>query len=489
MTTNKYETLQTAHQSLLQRQESGEAAQTLLNDVRAFIEQAKADAEFIASPRDRSQLRANLRFWAAYVFDQTKTYPDTTLRPARQADGPASAPTTLIAETAPRPPALSWLPQTPWKRWLTLGVALAFGLVCAFFGCQFLFNLLTSLSPKATLPVPTPAVVEGMPSATIALPSQFAELYATITALATLEVGNSSLNSTLAPSTPHFTDTPTRPVAATSTRAPAYTATRYYTNTPVIAPSIGTPPPTQSILKPAGLAALQATLDWSKAPDCDQQKLLVGLNLENAYALELSQGSTPALISIEPGLILVEDLDNGEIVARAELFPGAQLTPLALGAVEDAANYLVQVNHPLLDFEAILLQYQPSCERSQVNLIYSPAFGAREWLIQMLQTKVFLPPSDLQIDWHLVSWGPEPFSDRWIAELSLSAQGGNGSYVFFASGDVAGAAPGSNQMLTGNRVILQQSNCVDAVVRLGVTSGGHTAYRLLALHAPYCTSP
>jgi len=83
-----YHDLQQEHQALLERYEAGESAAAFIAAVQAYIERARSAAAEIADPRERDQLRANLRFWAAFVFERTGTYPDTTLLPARQAAPP-----------------------------------------------------------------------------------------------------------------------------------------------------------------------------------------------------------------------------------------------------------------------------------------------------------------------------------------------------------------------------------------------------------------
>jgi hypothetical protein len=90
----KYEELQSAHQQLLDRSEEVGDSSEFLEDVQAYIEQIKSDAEYVPDARDRNQLRANLRYWASFVYDHTGSYPNTTLRPATV---PASVPATVTA--------------------------------------------------------------------------------------------------------------------------------------------------------------------------------------------------------------------------------------------------------------------------------------------------------------------------------------------------------------------------------------------------------
>jgi hypothetical protein len=96
----KYEELQAEHQKLLDQKEASSDAKAMLAAVQAHIERVKTEAAHVNDPRDRSQLRANLRFWASYVFDRTGAYPDTSLRPALEAAPPppsTSAPEPWVA--------------------------------------------------------------------------------------------------------------------------------------------------------------------------------------------------------------------------------------------------------------------------------------------------------------------------------------------------------------------------------------------------------
>ena len=72
--------LQAAHEKLLRRQQTGEDIQA---DVEAYIAKARVASSEIASPRERDQLRANLRYWASYVFEKKKSYPAADLLPSK----------------------------------------------------------------------------------------------------------------------------------------------------------------------------------------------------------------------------------------------------------------------------------------------------------------------------------------------------------------------------------------------------------------------
>jgi len=70
--------LQIEHAKLLQRQQAGE---DILQDVGDYIRRVVAASSRIASPHERNQLRANLRYWATYVLEKEGTYPNVELAP------------------------------------------------------------------------------------------------------------------------------------------------------------------------------------------------------------------------------------------------------------------------------------------------------------------------------------------------------------------------------------------------------------------------
>ena len=77
----RFAELQAGHQRLLDRLDQVTDSAAFVTEVRAYIAQVCEEAQWISEPRDRNQLRANLRFWASYVYDQTGTYPQTTMLP------------------------------------------------------------------------------------------------------------------------------------------------------------------------------------------------------------------------------------------------------------------------------------------------------------------------------------------------------------------------------------------------------------------------
>jgi hypothetical protein len=79
----KFEELQQDHQRLLDRVDDVADKAAFAREVQDYVKRVCDEAVDVPDPRDRDQLRANLRFWASYIYDATGTYPNTTLRPPR----------------------------------------------------------------------------------------------------------------------------------------------------------------------------------------------------------------------------------------------------------------------------------------------------------------------------------------------------------------------------------------------------------------------
>jgi hypothetical protein len=120
-----FQDLQAEHEALLNRHEAPADPAQFWADVQSFIDRVRNDAQYISAPRERDQLRAILRFWASYVYDQTKTYPDTTMRPA---DVPPPPP----------PPPPSGPHRTPVVVWAIAALAILAVVVAVFLGASYL---------------------------------------------------------------------------------------------------------------------------------------------------------------------------------------------------------------------------------------------------------------------------------------------------------------------------------------------------------------
>ena len=75
-----FKALQDKHVDLLSRIVDP-PTEEFIAEVSNFILEVIEASSAIASPRDREQLRANLRYWATLVYDHTGAYPSTSLNP------------------------------------------------------------------------------------------------------------------------------------------------------------------------------------------------------------------------------------------------------------------------------------------------------------------------------------------------------------------------------------------------------------------------
>ncbi|MBI5566155.1 MAG: hypothetical protein HY870_14760 [Chloroflexi bacterium] len=130
-----FDELQREHEQLLEQAD--------VAAVVAYIDRARAQAAQIGDPRERDQLRANLRYWASYVYDRNGTYPATTLLPAAMGKSivPPPTPEPIIKEAAPAP-----RPVWPWL----IGIAVIAVIVAATYLAQF------GLMQPAPAPLLTP---------------------------------------------------------------------------------------------------------------------------------------------------------------------------------------------------------------------------------------------------------------------------------------------------------------------------------------------
>lgn len=137
-----FDELQREHEQLLDKAE--------VADVVAYIDRARAQAAQVGDPRERDQLRANLRYWASYVYDRNGTYPTTTLLPAAVAKSISvpPVPEPIVEEAVPAPRKI-W----PWL----IGVAVVALMAVVALLSQFSLNRSAPLPPpsaQTTLPQP-----------------------------------------------------------------------------------------------------------------------------------------------------------------------------------------------------------------------------------------------------------------------------------------------------------------------------------------------
>jgi hypothetical protein len=179
----KFEELQLIHQRLLDHMDEVADKAAFMREVQDYVTRVRDEAVDVPTPRDRDQLRANLRYWASYLYDATGTYPNTTLRPARpvavmspesiaftppSAPSPASAappaptpaPTASpVSASAPAPIAPSRAATPGWRAWLVAAIILL------LLGVMYLWVRANPQGGAASSPPPETAIVQPNPAA------------------------------------------------------------------------------------------------------------------------------------------------------------------------------------------------------------------------------------------------------------------------------------------------------------------------------------
>ena len=450
---NKYEELQAAHQHLLEHSEEVEDPKEMLEDVQAYIEQIKADAEFVPDARERNQLRANLRYWASFVYDQTGTYPNTNMRPA----------------SVPSPD-----PKKDLRSLVTINrfifviiIAAIVFIVTGYFFFDWSVGtpgtgepvgiIYQTLIPTSTS-TPTPTQVISVPTNVPTPTTPLSDRTATVAALLT----EAAAGQFTATPTAYLPDTGGGEVAPPTLDPTAIdllnTEVAYYSATDIVLlPATGGGGPSTKTYMTASLK-----FTGILAKNCGVRTLAIALD-----PIDLFSGSDLfASVQLSQG---------GRVVAAAKLpFQKGTVTFTLPNSTSNAA-VLVQVDHPQFLFETVIAQFYADCSRNRLFLYYRPDLDK-----EYFQTD----PSNLQLSWRMSTWGPSPDLKSWIATLLLVARGGDGNYIFWASGDAANAQ--EDGLLLDNRLLVSKEFCDPAQLRLGVTSAGLTTKRDMVLQVPDC---
>ncbi|MBN2147964.1 MAG: hypothetical protein JW726_11275 [Anaerolineales bacterium] len=453
----KYTELQAEHQRLLESKDRTEDSQALLQDVQAYIGKVKSEAGFVSDVRDRNQLRANLRFWASVVFDQTGLYPDTTLHPAEEAAGTEAQIKGLESTPAEKPP----LYRSPW-----FWVSVVAGIV--------VIGLLL-------LPILNPGLNPFLPSAQEAVRLTVESEY-TAVVLNITETASAMPPTTAAPTNP----TPSRtavvtPIKITPTpegEVEALLSTQIALVTQIIPPAeIESPTPTPTEFSITGGEEMGEYV-WMKAEVASMANPQ-GCG-DRSLTLQVAPGEAFKSVSLPPARVTVSQGGKGEVLYSGALDMGGKA--LAIAIPERGADMLlVQVFAAGLLFDSVIVQFTPDCSHDQVTITYATSAEAAK--VQKLVEAVELPPQSILLGWWLETWGPSPVWDGWVAVLRLQGSGGEGSYIYWAAGNVDASR---NVPLAEDWVVVIQSGCERAFVRLGVTSGGETFTQDVSLVTSYC---
>ena len=150
----KFEELQQLHQRLLDRMDEVTDKAAFAREVQAYVTRVCDEAVDVPAPRDRDQLRANLRYWASYLYDATGTYPNTTMRPSRLT---AESPERAAIPTAPASPAAPSAQKRPaWLIWGALALIAAVALLVLISALQPLAIPASAILTPEPAPTPTP---------------------------------------------------------------------------------------------------------------------------------------------------------------------------------------------------------------------------------------------------------------------------------------------------------------------------------------------
>ena len=76
---SKFSDLQATHEELVNK---AQASGDILDQVQQYLKDIQSGSSQVSSARERDQLRANLRYWAGYVYEKTKEYPNVDLLPS-----------------------------------------------------------------------------------------------------------------------------------------------------------------------------------------------------------------------------------------------------------------------------------------------------------------------------------------------------------------------------------------------------------------------
>lgn len=458
---NKFQELQEEHQRLLEALEAGREAESLEPEVQAYVQRVRSQASAVGSSRDRDLLRANLRFWASYLYDASGVYPDTTLHPPQDLRPPgeqhgclASLIRSIFSPGAARQQPRERAPGGLVEYALPiLMVSVVVLIVLGYWGLNYGQRL---VSPVPTEVEKAPSEPDESPIPSVTRTSQPPALTQTAAIAAV----------------PSETPRPDPTATGVMTALPSETATSQPSRTPVPTPTI-TPP----------VAAID---DWEMALASFAVETRPGGCGARTLSIHVNWEEPPEELQIGPANLTITRAGSGSLAHQGFLDLAGKPLDIELPVASLKETFLVQVDHPALTFNSVILQYLPDCSNNHIQIDYELPVLSRPL------ERTALTAGALGLNWYLVTWGPSPFDDAWIAVLVLQPQGGDRNYIYWAE-EVVNDDPGQTlpgqalpgQPLPDNRLTVMGYGCEPAKVKVGVTSAGETIFRKLIL-APYC---
>lgn len=425
----KFQMLQVQHYALLGKLEAKVDNEILQGLVQEFVQRVRSESARVASSRERDQLRAILRFWASYLYDQTGVYPDTTLHPSQTPEGQPSAPLPDGKENFP-------------AKKKSFGLAVLAILLIAVLVIILQSNYgASSADTFGTISAAIKTAETGSPTETVEI------------------VGERPPDTDTPPTLPAVNPLPLQTPTGTPTPTPAQGAER-------------TPGPTATALPQtgggggeAGFAAASVFLPQTPG-DCQGPALVL---VPTRHEAGEAGGFGEAALTITRA-------GNQEPLYQNTVLLNGEPLEIGLPPASQKETLLLQMEYAAYPFSSLIIDYPPGCAAHPLTVEYEPP--------EIIEPDVIGQGAEsaLELDWRLLTWGPAPFSSQWAAVLLLEPQGGDGSYLFWAAGDVQnnGAEP-----LPDNRVTVLGPECSPAQVSVGLTSAGESISKNILL-APFC---
>lgn len=455
-----YNDLQDIHQQLLERRDAGEEPLALQQAVTEYIKRVRSEASQVSRPRDRDQLRANLRFWATFMYDETGIYPDTTLVPASETSPQDDRETSSHSDVINLPGPID-LP-----RWVAIvGIAII----------TLLILLLVVITPQLKLAQDVQATQQ-----VIQFTQEVREnIQGTGIVIVQTAVSNPASGEPSTPTPDASSDssdvTATMGLLLTEVAA---TTTAQYTPPPTLTPTL---PVSETIyLRPMLIAKLE---NITNPDSCSKANIQVIFDLDTKDLSSDIDRETIQSISVEDFQVIINPLDSlaytpPSVQVRVDV---EGIANVGANAITANTSYLVQVSNPDVTTSDVIVRFDDTCSQNK-TLTY--------------QWKDFPSPlptqpasnDELSLSWQLMTWGPapqvSPSEDApWIANFKLSASGGDGQYIYWIYRNQQFEA------LEGDQLSIQSKGaCQPASAAISVTSGGLSVVREIVLFPPFCTS-
>ena len=448
----KFDELKAEHQRLLAEHDAGGDEAAVLVSAQNYIESIRVDAEQVPDPRDRDQLRSYLRFWGAYVYDRTGTYPESSLRPALQVE-------------KPRRKKWDW-------RW-ALGGAILLIVVAFIFGSSLFFvsnrnaSLEFSKTPIAKTATQAPGAVEATETVPQPSPSSTPLSASPTPSPTSIPIATST------PTSMKVTPGPSTATVAVLLTQAAEAATREVEQIITAIPTVGSEGPLIPETGGGGGGFLGTLVDA-------EVRGVDGWDWCTSGLLEVNIEDPKLVFDDNATLTLWVDPAGSQRFLRQEITvdqPKVLMDLANLGGTDTYA--LLHLEHPQFPSKDVIFHFSSACKAERLLVTYR---ATDEWLSFEEE-----PPrnQNLSLVWRLVTWGPEPMTDnqegRWVATLDLGGQGGDGSYIYWKSNDY-----GYLDITENTQVLIRGWACSPGSMVVGVTSAGQSLARQIVLQAPYC---